>query len=186
MIAETTGPWSSSLQRRKDTSYAYLAGSTIRMWRAIQLQGITIRRLALINVPFLDMKGLAAMVGACVNLTIVDVARCDLIHHYDMAQFLRKIQRLQRQRGRHIHCDIAPNFERGSPYADFIPTEYGDGESQRWRKGTFGVIFNDAGIKIPVAVASWLIYHGTLDAMQGKSPSPPGSSPAVTPLILLL
>lgn len=168
MISETTGPWDNQAQRRLEMSLMNLSCSSLRMWRAVMLQGNTIQRLALVNVSFLDLKGVAAMVNACPKLSTLEVARCEQVRHSMLAPFLRQcIIPTQKQRGSEIHCDISPHFERGSPYKNFIATDSNHVRSV-FRQGTFGVTYNDSGIKIPVAVAGWLIYHDTLDAIYGK------------------
>lgn len=107
------------------------------------------------------------------NLERLEIVGCEMFRLNHVAPFLDFIAQTQRQRDKHIHCDIAPLFERGPMWKNGNKSLNGtNGQS---RKGTFGVTWTDGGIKIPTAIVG-LLFFQLLPAIDGNF-TPVSTSP---------
>lgn len=153
MVSQSYIQWDKAQIIRPYTKYKVLAENMGRMFRAFSLKGETIVDLTLCRIPFLDLKGVAAIVDLCPKLQRCEILKCEMIRFHQLAPFFRHYVPNGKK---HVRFDISPLFEVG-------PSWVGSPE----RKGTYGLTHSDSGSKLPVSFAKQCLYH-LFPAIYGK------------------
>lgn len=149
MISPTHMEYSEKMYLRLSPWNVAKVRGVLCVGRSLQLRGDTIKRVCFNRVDFFDVGVFATYLNMMPNLERADVTGCDLIRYHHVPRLLKIIEAHNTQYGDKLFFDVAPKYNTGALW---------ENSGAKDREGTYGLTYNNPGVRIPTAVCKLYIY----------------------------